>query len=93
MHQKTTAETTVKSFMNDGYLLTAHAIAKMTGYSPQHINRVLKKLFNQGVIAYAIVNHQGAAKYARKWCSLKSTKEHTEFTFVIPEYTQLEMTF
>lgn len=93
MYQKTTAETTVKSFMNDGYMLTAHAISKMTGYTPQHINRVLKKLFNQGIVAYAVVNHQGRAKYARKWCSLKSTKEHPEHQFVIPEYTQLEIVF
>lgn len=88
---KTSARTTVLSFMNDGYLLTAHQIAKMTGYTPQHINRILKQLFAEGKLAYTVVTHQGRAKFARKWCSLRETTQRHTLSFVTPEWIQEEM--
>lgn len=92
MQYKLTAEISVMSFMQDGYLVTAHQLAKMTGYSPQHINRVFKKLFCQGKVAYTIVSHQGKSGFARKWCLLGKTREHHTYAFVTPDWTQLEMT-
>lgn len=89
--QKTTAQQTVISFMNDGYLLTAHQIAGMTGYTPQHINRILKRLFHCGRLAYTTVPHQGRSKFARKWCALNKTGQHPTYAFVSPEYVQMEM--
>lgn len=89
--QKITAEQTVTSFMNDGYLLTAHQIARMTGYTPQHINRILKRLFMCGRLAYTVVPHQGRSKFARKWCALNKTALHNTYLFVEPEFVQMEM--
>lgn len=82
----------VMQVLDNGNLTTAHQIARVTDYSPQHVNRVLKKLYAQGRVAYCIVPHHGRAKNKRKWCSLRYVQNwNTVYAFETPEYTQMEM--
>lgn len=91
--QKLYAINKVIQILDNGNLTTAHQIARVTGYTPQHVNRVLKQLYGQGRVAYCLVPHHGRAKYKRKWCSLRYVKNWDRvYPFETPEYTQLELT-
>lgn len=41
---------------------TAYRIARLTGYSPQHINRVLKEMWRDGISCYRVVNFRNGDK-------------------------------
>lgn len=72
--------------------MTAHALSKVTGFSPQHINRVLKKMYGQGTVAYTIVPHRGRAQQKRLWCNVRAVKAFSgQYVFSVPRYVQLEM--
>lgn len=44
---------------------TAYELAKITGYSRQHIDRILKKLLIFGVVDFVVTERKGKA--AREW--------------------------
>jgi DNA-binding transcriptional regulator YhcF (GntR family) len=77
--------------MSDGYLLTANTLAKMTGFSPQHINRVFKQLYFAGLVAFTVQKHQGVTGGKRYWCAVKEVEYHGDMKFVMPEYVQPEL--
>jgi alkylated DNA nucleotide flippase Atl1 len=87
-----TAIHAVWSILNNGNLTTAHQIARITGYSPQHVNRVLKQLFQQGKVAYTIMPHRGNAKQKRKWCTMGNLHcWENVYPFETPVYVQEEL--
>jgi transcription initiation factor IIE alpha subunit len=45
---------------------TAYRIARLSGYSPQHINRVLKQMYFDGLVGYRLEKHRNGEK--RVWC-------------------------
>lgn len=69
---------------------TAHDMARVLGYSPQHINRCLKQLFSEGKVAYAELPHQGRAGFKRSWVSISKAKK-SPGRYVMPKYIQMEM--
>lgn len=73
-----------------GGVCTAHAIAKVTGYTPRHINRCLARLYYEGKVAYKVEPHRGASKFVRQWATIKTAKKQPT-GFVFPEYIQKEM--
>lgn len=89
---KKTAMIETSEMLGHGNMCTAHAIARVTGYTPQHINRCLKALFGQGKVAYTVVSHRGKAKQKRLWVSVKDAyKFQHEYAIIKPEYVQMEM--
>lgn len=89
---KTTGKLEALRILRNGNLTTAHQIARISGYTPQHINRCLKELFAAGVVAFCIIPHRGNAKQKRKWCMVKDVEKWgLVYPFVMPEYTQMEM--
>lgn len=89
--KRTTCKQMVESYMNDTWLLSAHTLAKMSGYSPQHINRCFKELYKEGKLAYTVEPHQGNSGFARKWCGAKWTHMYPDRKFSKPEYIQVEL--
>lgn len=89
---KKTAMVETVEILGHGNMTTAHMIARVTGYTPQHINRCLKHLFGQGKVAYAVVEHRGRAKQKRLWVAMKDVNkfEH-QYVIVEPEFTQEEL--
>lgn len=89
---KTNAMDKVLNILQNGNCTTAHMIARVTGYTPQHINRCLKHLFREGKVAYAIVPHRGRAKQKRKWVAMSALPAwENVYPFETPEYIQREM--
>lgn len=89
---KKTAITQVTELLNDTNLVTAHLIARVTGYTPQHVNRCLKRLYSQGRVAYTVVSHRGNAHNKRLWCSVKNVHKFADrYPMETPEYIQEEL--
>lgn len=87
---KKTAMVDVKEILGHGNMTTAYYIARVTGYSPQHINRCLRALFFQGQVAYTLVDHRHNKK--RLWCALKDAGFFSqEYVMIEPEYIQEEL--
>lgn len=51
-------------------IFTSHELARKTGYTPQHINRTLKKMWAFGKVAYYIVGHRKNSN-KRMWANVE----------------------
>lgn len=58
------------------YGLSAYSLSKRTGYTPQHCNRTLKIMFNDGLVGFKIVPARNGEK--RIWFA----KEYVESGYV-----------
>lgn len=47
---------------------TAYEIARLSNYSPQHINRCLKEMWKDGLVCYRLVPHRKGEKRVWAWC-------------------------
>lgn len=69
MNKKTHIERFVNSVYGAG--VSSHTIAKTCDCTPSYARRVCDELFKQGRISYAIVPHQGNAKFKRVYLNCK----------------------
>lgn len=92
MKHKASAKDRALNTLRYGSLSTAHQLAKIIDVTPQHCNRVLKQLFDEGKVAYTVVDHRGNAAKKRKWCHIKEvSKWGMVYTMDIPMFTQGEL--
>lgn len=81
----------VRGILRDCAPVTAHDIARISGYSPQHVNRLLKRLFAEGMVAYAVVDHRPGTK-KRVWIHLSNLEKYAyKYPFETPLFVQKEM--
>lgn len=82
----------IMDILNNGNLTSAYMIARTTGYSPQHINRCLRDLFQDGRVAYALVPHRKQRQMKRLWCGMKDAEFFSKhYPVETPEYIQEEL--
>lgn len=76
----------IRAFDHFGYP-TAYEIAKSSGFTPQHVNRTLVKLFAKGMVGYKVEKSRNGEK--RQWCYAPS--HFLEDGWEMPSAVQLVM--
>jgi transcription initiation factor IIE alpha subunit len=70
--------------------MTAYAIAKSTGYTARHINRVLALMWHEGTVGYVdSVGKNG--KPCRRWTTITRAKKRKQDGWIVSPYAAQQM--
>jgi hypothetical protein len=62
---------------------TAYQIARLTNYSPQHINRCLRDMWEAGLVGYVVEPHRQGEK--RLWVYARGKQNTAGFKFAFTQ--------